>query len=81
MSPAQGPGRDDLSDDPEVPEEDALEQRAEAADVTGADDAGGRDELEQPSDDALEVVERGEADPADVAEQARAVEGDEDDYR
>jgi hypothetical protein len=81
MSPAQGPGRDDLTDDPEVPEEDALEQRAEAADVAGTEEPGGRDELEEPGDEALEVVERGEADPADVAEQSRAVGGDEDDYR
>ena len=81
MSPAQGPGRDDLSDDPEVPEEDALEQRAEVAGVAGADEAGGPDELEEPGDDALEAVERGEADPADVAEQSRDVGADEDDYR
>jgi hypothetical protein len=75
MSPAQGPGRDD----PEVPEEDALEQRAAA--VAGTDEAGDPDELEEPGDDALEAVERGEAEAADVAEQARAVGADEDDYR
>jgi hypothetical protein len=79
MSPAQGPGRDDLTDDPEVPEEDALEQRAAA--VAGTDEAGDPDELEEPGDDALEAVERGEAEAADVAEQARAVGADEDDYR
>jgi hypothetical protein len=79
MSPAQGPGRDDLTDDPEVPEEDALEQRAAA--VAGTDEAGDPDELEEPGDDALEAVERGEAEAADVAEQARAVGVDEDDYR
>jgi hypothetical protein len=73
MSPGQG--RDDLTDDPEVPQEDALEQRAEVADGASADE---RDEL---SDDAREAVELGEADPADVAEQARAVGTDEDDYR
>jgi hypothetical protein len=81
MSPAQGPGRDDLTDDPEVPEEDALEQRAEADGDPGADEASGPDELEEPDEDALEAVERGEADAADVAEQARAVGADEDDYR
>jgi hypothetical protein len=79
MSPAHGPGRDDLTDDPEVPEEDALEQRAAA--VAGTDEAGDPDELEEPGDDALEAVERGEAEAADVAEQARAVGADEDDYR
>jgi hypothetical protein len=79
MSPVQGPGRDDLTDDPEVPEEDALEQRAAA--VAGTDEAGDPDELEEPGDDALEAVERGEAEAADVAEQARAVGADEDDYR
>jgi len=81
MSPAQGPGRDDLTEDPEVPEEDALEQRAEADAVERADEDGGPDELEAPGEDALEAVERGEADPADVAEQSRAVGADEDDYR
>ena len=81
MSPVQGPGRDDLADDPEVPEEDALEQRADATGVAGADEDGGPDELEEPGDDALEAVELGEVDPADVAEQSRAVGGDEDDYR
>jgi hypothetical protein len=79
MSPAQGPGRDDLTDDPEVPEEDALEQRAAA--VADTDEAGDPDQLEEPGDDALEAVERGEAEAADVAEQARAVGADEDDYR
>jgi hypothetical protein len=79
MSPAQGPGRDDLTDDPEVPEEDALEQRAAA--VAGTDEAGNPDKLEEPGDDALAAVERGEAEAADVAEQARAVGADEDDYR
>ena len=81
MSPVQGPGRDDLTDDPEVPEEDALEQRAEAGGAAGADEDGGADELEEPGDDALEAVELGEADAADVAEQSRAVGADEDDYR
>jgi hypothetical protein len=79
MSPAQGPGPDDLTDDPEVPLEDALEQRA--AGVAGADEDGGPDQLEELEEDALEAVELGEADPADVAEQSRAVGGDEDDYR
>jgi hypothetical protein len=81
MSPAQGPGPDDLTDDPEVPEEDALEQQADATGDAGADDAGGSDELEEPGDDALEAVERGEADPADVAEQSRSVGTDDDEYR
>jgi hypothetical protein len=78
MSSAQGPGRDDLTDDPEVPEEDALEQRAE---VAGDPDADRSDEPDEPGDDAVEAVELGEADPADVAEQARTVGTDEDDYR
>jgi hypothetical protein len=81
MGSAQGRGRDDLTDDPEVPEEDALEQRAEADGVAGADDDGGPDELEEPGDDALEAVALGEADPADVAEQSRSAGSDEDDYR
>ena len=81
MSPAQGPGRDDLTDDPEVPQEDALEQRAEAGGDPGTDEEGGPDELEEPGDDALEAVELGEADPADVAEQSRTVGVDDDDYR
>jgi hypothetical protein len=74
MTPAPAPGRDDLTDDPEVPEEDALEQLTE---VVGADESDGL----EPDDDAVDAVERGEADPADVAEQSRAVGTDEDDYR
>ena len=81
MSSAQGRGRDDLTDDLEVPEEDALEQRADAAEVAGTDEAGALDELEEPGGDSLEAVERGEADAADVAEQSRTVGVDEDDYR
>jgi hypothetical protein len=81
MSPAQGPGRDDLTDDPEVPEEDALEQRAEAGGDTSSDEEGGPEQLEEPGEDALEAVELGEADAADVAEQSRTVGADEDDYR
>jgi hypothetical protein len=75
MSPVPGPGRDDLTDDPEVPQEDALDQRAEL------DGDAGADEADEPGDDAVEAVELGEADPADVAEQARSVGPDEDDYR
>jgi hypothetical protein len=55
-------------DDPEVPEEDALEQRQDAV----ADEDG-----EQPDPEALDV----EADPADVAEQSRSVDLDDDEYR
>jgi hypothetical protein len=55
-------------DDPEVPEEDALEQRLDAV----AEEDG-----EQPDPEALAV----EADPADVAEQSRSVDVDDDEYR
>ena len=55
-------------DDPEVPEEDALEQRVDA--VAGE---GG----EEPDPESLDV----EADPADVAEQSRSVALDDDEYR
>ena len=56
------------NDDPEVPEEDALEQRLDA--VTGEDG-------DEPDPDALDI----EADPADVAEQSRSVDLDDDEYR
>jgi hypothetical protein len=55
-------------DDPEVPEEDALEQRLDAV----AEEDG-----DQPDPEALDV----EADPADVAEQSRSVGPDDDEYR
>jgi hypothetical protein len=55
-------------DDPEVPEEDALEQRVDAV----ADEGG-----DEPDPEAL----AGEADPADVAEQSRSVAVDDDEYR
>ena len=55
-------------DDPEVPEEDALEQRVGAV----ADEGG-----DEPDPEALV----GEADPADVAEQSRSVAVDDDEYR
>ena len=55
-------------DDPEVPEEDALEQRLDAA-------AG--EDADEPDAEALDV----EADPADVAEQSRSVGLDDDEYR
>jgi hypothetical protein len=55
-------------DDPEVPEEDALEQRLDAV----ADEDG--DDLDP---EALDV----EADPADVVEQSRSVGPDDDEYR
>ena len=55
-------------DDPEVPEEDALEQRLDAVADGDAD---------EPDPDAQPV----EADPADVAEQSRSVDLDDDEYR
>ena len=55
-------------DDPEVPEEDALEQRLDAVADGDAD---------EPDPDAQPV----EADPADVAEQSRGVGLDDDEYR
>ena len=55
-------------DDPEVPEEDALEQRLDAV----ADGDG-----DEPDPEELAV----EADPADVAEQSRSVGLDDDEYR
>ena len=55
-------------DDPEVPEEDALEQRLDAV----ADE-----DRDEPDSEAL----AGEADPADVAEQSRSVGPDDDEYR
>jgi hypothetical protein len=55
-------------DDPEVPEEDALEQRQDAV----ADENG-----DEPDPEALDV----EADPADVAEQSRSVDLDDEEYR
>jgi hypothetical protein len=55
-------------DDPEVPEEDALEQRLDA--VADEDE-------DEPDPEALAV----EADPADVAEQSRSVGPDDDEYR
>jgi hypothetical protein len=55
-------------DDPEVPEEDALEQRLDAV----ADEDG-----DEPDPEALAA----EADPADVAEQSRGVGPDDDEYR
>jgi hypothetical protein len=55
-------------DDPEVPEEDALEQRLDPA----ADEDG-----DEPDPEAMDV----EADPADVAEQSRSVDLDDDEYR
>ncbi len=65
-----------------MPEEDALEQRTQAGGDTGSDEDGGSDELEEPAGDALEAVELGEADAADVAEQSRTVGADDDDdYR
>ena len=75
MSPAQGPEQDSTTDGPtddvEVPQEDALEQLA------GIDD-----EDEVPGDDAVGATGLGEADEADVAEQARSAGGDdEDEYR
>jgi hypothetical protein len=57
-------------DDPEVPEEDALEQRLDA--VADEDEDG-----DEPDPEALAV----EADPADVAEQSRSVGLDDDEYR
>jgi hypothetical protein len=56
------------TEDPEVPEEDALEQRLDAV----ADEDG-----EEPDPEALPV----EADAADVAEQSRSVDLDDDEYR
>ena len=56
-------------DDPEVPEEDALEQRVDAVRPTSGGD--------EPDPEAL----AGEADPADVAEQSRSVAVDDDEYR
>jgi hypothetical protein len=60
--------RDDLPDEPdaETPEADSAEQHAE---------------LVPAGDTPLAGRELDDADPADVAEQARIVETDEDDYR
>ena len=55
-------------DDPELPEEDALEQRTDAVAGEGGD---------EPDPEAF----TGEADPADVAEQSRRVALDDDEYR
>ncbi len=55
-------------DDPEVPEEDALEQRVDTVPDEGGD---------EPDPEVLV----GEADPADVAEQSRSVTIDDDEYR
>lgn len=52
--------------DPEVPEADSAEQRA-----------GVRPERDEP----LTGIDRGTANEADAAEQARVVTQDEDDYR
>jgi hypothetical protein len=54
-----------VDDDLEVPEDDALEQRTEVA--------------PQPDDDT--PGDSLEADPADVAEQSRSVDLDDDEYR
>jgi hypothetical protein len=56
------------NDDPEVPEEDALEQRTEVVPDEPDDD---------PDPDEIDP----EADPADVAEQSRSVDLDDDEYR
>lgn len=56
--------------DDEVPEADALEQRAGVVDT--ADDVSS---LSDPDQRDLE------ADPADVAEQSRTVDADDDEYR
>ena len=61
---------------PEVPTEDALEQRRPAAET---DEGGG-----ELTDELMDLdATAGEADPADRAEQLRPVGGDqdEDDYR
>jgi hypothetical protein len=57
----------DVDDDLEVPEEDAIEQRTDA--VEHAPDT-------DPADLDLD-----EADPGDLAEQSRAVDVDDDEYR
>ncbi|WP_189820700.1 hypothetical protein [Streptomyces finlayi] len=52
--------------DPETPEADAAEQHTD---------------VRQETDDPLPATDAGSANPADVAEQARVVALDEDDYR
>jgi hypothetical protein len=54
-------------DDPEVPEEDALEQLTPA-------------QVAEDDDDVPEEIDL-EADPADVAEQSRSVGVEDDEYR
>jgi hypothetical protein len=56
-----------LDGDVEVPEEDALEQRADA--------------VEHPVDGDPADRESAEADEGDLAEQSRAVDVDDDEYR
>ena len=57
----------ELDGDVEVPEEDALEQRTDAVEHAADSDPRERDSAE--------------ADEADVAEQSRAVDVDDDEYR
>ena len=59
--------RTDLDRDVEVPEEDALEQQADA--------------VEHATDSDPRERDAAEADEADVAEQSRAVDVDDDEYR
>lgn len=54
-------------EDPEVPEADALEQRADA--------------VETEPDEEPEAESEVEADPGDLAEQSRTVDLDDDEYR
>ena len=59
-----------IGPDAEVPEADALEQRTAAADP-----------LDDPDDTVPADRDTLEADDADLAEQSRAVDVDEDEYR
>ena len=61
--------RDRQQSDPEVPVEDAIEQRTEV------------DERDSEDEPDLAVDMTDEADPADVAEQGKVVDLDDDDYR
>ena len=60
--------REQEAPDPEVPVEDALEQRADVVAPDGTGPAG-------------DVDDAGEADPADRAEQSREVDPGDDEYR
>jgi len=58
-------------DQPEVPEADALEQRASVSDELSGDDLDGRDRGGDPRERTSDFIDP--VDPADAADQAREV--------